>query len=89
MRFLLWIFISLGRLSCQIENLFYNMIARRKTLQNSSDDYSKIIDLLCRFSIHHINVSFSCRKVGLLVIKDIFYMKLYSCMVGVFIALFA
>ncbi|KAG8660821.1 DNA mismatch repair protein MLH1 [Manihot esculenta] len=47
-----------------IENLFYNMIARRKTLQNSSDDYSKIIDLLCRFSIHHINVSFSCRKHG-------------------------
>ncbi|KAF2290902.1 hypothetical protein GH714_016359 [Hevea brasiliensis] len=47
-----------------IENLFYNMIARRKTLQNSADDYSKIVDLLCRFSIHHINVSFSCRKHG-------------------------
>ncbi|XP_057994845.1 DNA mismatch repair protein MLH1 isoform X3 [Hevea brasiliensis] len=47
-----------------IENLFYNMIARRKTLHNSADDYSKIVDLLCRFSIHHINVSFSCRKHG-------------------------
>lgn len=40
------------------------MIARRKTFQNSSDDYSKIVDLLSRFAIHHINVSFSCRKHG-------------------------
>ncbi|KAA8538700.1 hypothetical protein F0562_028319 [Nyssa sinensis] len=47
-----------------IENLFYNMIARKKTLQNSADDYSKIVDLLSRFAIHHINVSFSCRKHG-------------------------
>lgn len=47
-----------------VENLFYNMIARRKTFQNSADDYSKIVDLLSRFAIHHINVSFSCRKHG-------------------------
>ncbi|KAL2893494.1 DNA mismatch repair protein MLH1 [Bienertia sinuspersici] len=38
-----------------IENLFYNMTARRKTLQNSGDDYAKILDLLSRFAIHHIN----------------------------------
>ncbi|GAB4861470.1 DNA mismatch repair protein [Ancistrocladus abbreviatus] len=47
-----------------IENLFYNMTARRKTLQNSADDYSKIVDFLSRFAIHHINVGFSCRKHG-------------------------
>ncbi|KAK7271393.1 hypothetical protein RJT34_27250 [Clitoria ternatea] len=47
-----------------VENLFYNMAARRKTLQNSSDDYSKIVDLVSRFAIHHNNVSFSCRKHG-------------------------
>lgn len=47
-----------------IENLFYNMTARRKTLQNSADDYPKIVDLLSRFAIHHINVNFSCRKHG-------------------------
>ncbi|KAE8733459.1 DNA mismatch repair protein MLH1 [Hibiscus syriacus] len=47
-----------------IENLFYNMIARRKTLQNSADDYTKIVDLLSRFAIYHIDVSFSCRKHG-------------------------
>ncbi|KAL2467588.1 DNA mismatch repair protein MLH1 [Forsythia ovata] len=47
-----------------IENLFYNMSARRKTLQNSADDYPKIVDLICRFAIHHSSVSFSCRKHG-------------------------
>ncbi|XP_031389747.1 DNA mismatch repair protein MLH1 isoform X4 [Punica granatum] len=47
-----------------VENLFYNMAARRKTLQNSADDYTKIVDLLSRFSIHHTNLSFSCRKHG-------------------------
>ncbi|XP_022932100.1 DNA mismatch repair protein MLH1 isoform X1 [Cucurbita moschata] len=47
-----------------VENLFYNMSARRKTLQNVSDDYTKIVDLLSRFAIHHINISFSCRKHG-------------------------
>ncbi|KAL5559729.1 hypothetical protein UlMin_035940 [Ulmus minor] len=30
---------------------------------NFSDDYSKIVDLLSHFAIHHTNVSFSCRKV--------------------------
>ncbi|KAF3445400.1 hypothetical protein FNV43_RR10576 [Rhamnella rubrinervis] len=47
-----------------VENLFYNMTARRKTLQNASDDYSKIVDLMSRFAIHHVDVSFSCRKHG-------------------------
>ncbi|KAL8482478.1 hypothetical protein ACS0TY_028597 [Phlomoides rotata] len=47
-----------------IENLFYNMSARRKTLQNSADDYPKIVDLICRFAIHHTSVNFSCRKHG-------------------------
>ncbi|CAN6458460.1 unnamed protein product [Victoria cruziana] len=47
-----------------VENLFYNMSARRKTLQTSNDDYSKIVDLISRFSVHHKNVSFSCRKHG-------------------------
>lgn len=65
---------------CQIENLFYNMTARRKTLQNSADDYPKIVDLLSRFAIHHINVSFSCRKVSLFVLEAQFiYLGRYFC----------
>ncbi|KAL3638678.1 DNA mismatch repair protein [Castilleja foliolosa] len=47
-----------------IENLFYNMTARRKTLHNTADDYPKIVDLICRFAVHHISVNFSCRKHG-------------------------
>ncbi|XP_078433529.1 MUTL-homolog 1 isoform X2 [Wolffia australiana] len=47
-----------------VENLFYNLIARKKTLQNSNDDYTKIVDLISRFAIHHISASFSCRKHG-------------------------
>ncbi|KQK11641.1 DNA mismatch repair protein MLH1 isoform X2 [Brachypodium distachyon] len=47
-----------------VENLFYNMAARRKTLQNSNDDYPKIVDFISRFAVHHINVNFSCRKHG-------------------------
>ncbi|XP_048424031.1 DNA mismatch repair protein MLH1-like [Pyrus x bretschneideri] len=31
---------------------------------DSADDYSKIVDLLSRFAIHHMNVSSSCRKHG-------------------------
>uniref|UniRef100_A0A0D9YK94 DNA mismatch repair protein S5 domain-containing protein n=2 Tax=Oryza glumipatula TaxID=40148 RepID=A0A0D9YK94_9ORYZ len=47
-----------------VENLFYNMVARKKTLQNSNDDYPKIVDFISRFAVHHINVTFSCRKHG-------------------------
>jgi DNA mismatch repair protein MLH1 len=52
------------------------MTARRKTLQNSSDDYSKIVDMLSRFAIHHINVNFSCRKVGCLTNETSRFMRL-------------
>jgi len=41
------------------------MVARRKTLQNSNDDYPKIVDFISRFAVHHINVNFSCRKVNI------------------------
>ncbi|CAN0840653.1 DNA mismatch repair protein MLH1 [Linum grandiflorum] len=47
-----------------VENLFYNMTARKKTLQNTSDDYLKIVDVISRFAIHHTSVSFICRKHG-------------------------
>lgn len=47
-----------------VENLFYNMIARRKAFQNCNDEYPKVVDLISRFAIHNINVSFTCRKHG-------------------------
>ncbi|XP_019440187.1 PREDICTED: DNA mismatch repair protein MLH1-like isoform X2 [Lupinus angustifolius] len=45
-----------------VENLFCNMAASKKALQNSHGDYKKIVDLVSRFALHHTNVSFSCRK---------------------------
>ncbi|KAI4388834.1 hypothetical protein MLD38_001128 [Melastoma candidum] len=48
-----------------VENLFYNMAARRKMMQNNSqDDHAKIVDLLSRFAIHYEGLSISCRKHG-------------------------
>lgn len=63
----------------QVENLFYNMTARRKTLQNASDDYTKIVDLLSRFAIHHINISFSCRKVISIISQTWVFLLLRYC----------
>ncbi|CAL0324518.1 unnamed protein product [Lupinus luteus] len=42
-----------------VENLFYNMTARKKTLQNSADDYSKIVDLhgATRADVHTVVTS--------------------------------
>lgn len=70
---------SFSFLGCwfQVENLFYNMTARRKTLQNASDDYTKIVDLLSRFAIHHINISFSCRKVISIISQPCMFLLLW------------
>ncbi|KAE8771414.1 DNA mismatch repair protein MLH1 [Hordeum vulgare] len=47
-----------------VENLFYNVVACRKALQNSAlQSYSiKIVDFISRFGVHQINVNFSCTK---------------------------
>lgn len=39
-------------------------------MQNSQDDYSKIVDVLSRFAIHYDGLSFSCRKVCFLEVKN-------------------
>ncbi|GLJ54312.1 hypothetical protein SUGI_1165300 [Cryptomeria japonica] len=47
-----------------VENLFYNMAARRKSFKNLSDEYARILDVISRYAIQKINVSFSCKKHG-------------------------
>lgn len=47
-----------------VENLFYNVAARRKSFKNLSDEYARILDVIGRYAIHKINVSFSCKKHG-------------------------
>ncbi|KAJ7232999.1 hypothetical protein O6H91_Y453400 [Diphasiastrum complanatum] len=48
----------------QVENLFYNVIARKKAFKNPSEEYSRILDVISRYAIQKIGVSFSCKKHG-------------------------
>ena len=45
-----------------VENLFYNVPARRKALKSSSDEYSRILEVIQRYAVLRTDVSFTCRK---------------------------
>ncbi|GAQ87495.1 DNA mismatch repair protein - MLH1 family [Klebsormidium nitens] len=47
-----------------VENLFYNVTARRKAFKNVGEEYSRILDVISRFAVHNEGVSFSCKKHG-------------------------
>ncbi|KAH6558320.1 hypothetical protein KP509_1Z069400 [Ceratopteris richardii] len=47
-----------------VENLFYNVAARRKAFKNPAEEYGRILDVVSKFSIHKIGVSFLCKKHG-------------------------
>ncbi|KAF2671569.1 DNA mismatch repair protein MutL [Microthyrium microscopicum] len=55
-----------GRQGTQItvEDLFYNVPTRRRAFRSTSEEYTKILDLVSRYSIHCDGVSFSCKKHG-------------------------
>lgn len=59
--------VSLLKITCffQVENLFYNVAARRKAFKNPSEEYGRILDVVSRYAIHKIGVSFSCKKVSI------------------------
>ena len=46
----------------EINDMFYNMPARRAALNNDSVEYMKCIDLIQKYSIHYINISFLLKK---------------------------
>ena len=46
-----------------VEDLFYNVATRRLALQNQSDEYARILDVLQRYAVEHTGVSFTCKKV--------------------------
>ncbi|KAJ3202405.1 DNA mismatch repair protein [Entophlyctis luteolus] len=50
--------------SIMIEDLFYNIPIRRKALRSINDEYSKILDIVSKYSIHYNQVSFACKKAG-------------------------
>lgn len=49
-----------------IEDLFYNMPSRRKALRSASEEYARILDVVGKYAVHCENISFSCKKVGIL-----------------------
>ncbi|OJT01730.1 DNA mismatch repair protein Mlh1 [Trametes pubescens] len=47
-----------------VENLFYNTPTRLSALRGSSEEYTRIIDVVTRYAIHNPLVSFTCKKTG-------------------------
>ncbi|KAH8582891.1 family ATpase [Cryptosporidium sp. chipmunk genotype I] len=48
----------------QINDLFYNMPSRQRTMGSASDEYAKCLDLVQKYSIEFPEVSFNVRKFG-------------------------
>jgi DNA mismatch repair protein MLH1 len=55
-----------GRQGTQItvEDLFYNIPSRRRAFRSSSEEYAKILELVGKYAVHCVGVSFSCKKAG-------------------------
>lgn len=47
-----------------VEDLFYNVPSRLKTLKSKNDEFSKILDVIGRYAVHTNGVGFSCKKFG-------------------------
>ncbi|NXP55565.1 MLH1 protein, partial [Heliornis fulica] len=47
-----------------VEDLFYNVNARRKALKNPNEEYAKILEVVSRYAIHNSGISFSVKKQG-------------------------
>ncbi|EHN00797.1 Mlh1p [Saccharomyces cerevisiae x Saccharomyces kudriavzevii VIN7] len=47
-----------------VEDLFFNIPSRLRALKSQNDEYSKILDVVGRYSIHSKDIGFSCKKFG-------------------------
>lgn len=47
-----------------VENLFYNVPARRKAFKNPGDEYSRVLEVVSRFAVHNNAIGFTCKKHG-------------------------
>lgn len=53
-----------GGTQIKVEDLFYNVISRRKAFRSPSEEYAKILDVVGRYAVHCTGVAFSCKKQG-------------------------
>ncbi|KAM3161835.1 DNA mismatch repair protein [Lachancea thermotolerans] len=47
-----------------VEDLFYNVQSRLRSLRSPGDEFAKILDCVGRYAINSKNVGFSCKKFG-------------------------
>ncbi len=50
--------------SIVVEDLFYNVPSRLRSLRSQSEEYSRIVEVTSNYAIHTVNVGFSCKKQG-------------------------
>lgn len=47
-----------------VEELFYNMPLRKKALTNPTDEFTRVSDIVTKYSIHNDAIAFSLKKFG-------------------------
>lgn len=47
-----------------VEDLFYNVPLRKQVLKQPNEEFQKILDVVCRYSIHNATVGFGLKKMG-------------------------
>lgn len=47
-----------------VEDLFYNVIARKKALRSPTEEYTHIMEVVGGYAIHNSHVGFTLKKFG-------------------------
>ncbi len=47
-----------------VEDLFYNVPMRKKTLKNASEEYNGLLDVVQRYAVYHAGISFTLRRTS-------------------------
>ncbi|XP_045596501.1 DNA mismatch repair protein Mlh1 [Procambarus clarkii] len=47
-----------------VEDLFYNVVTRRKALKSASEEHGKVAEVVSRYAVHNYSVGFTLKKQG-------------------------